>query len=170
VLSAALCSSVLSWVLFRATGRLPKRLRIRAMLGTAKGVIDLAAPVDESREHLRGPVGAPVTIVEYGDFECPYCGQAESVVRQLLADAGDVRYIWRHFPLRDVHPHAQLAAEAAEAAAKQGAFWPMHDLLLAHQDALRSGRPCPLRRTARPRHRTVPQPAPRACRRSEDRR
>ena len=79
---------------------------------------------------------APVTIVEYGDFECPYCGQAEPVVRELLADFGDVRYVWRHLPLTDVHPHAQLAADAAEAAAKQGRFWQMHDLLLAHQDAL----------------------------------
>jgi len=136
VLSAALCASVVSWVVFRIVGRLPKRLRVRAMLGTAEGVIDLAVPVDERRDHLRGPVDAPVTIVEYGDFECPYCGQAEPVVRELLAEVSDVRYVWRHFPLRDVHPHAQLAAEAAEAAAEQQAFWPMHDLLLTHQDAL----------------------------------
>ena len=80
-------------------------------------------------------------MVEYGDFECPYCGQAEPVVRELLADFGDVRYVWRHLPLTDVHPHAQLAAEAAEAAADQGAFWEMHDLLLAHQDALQPERP-----------------------------
>ena len=78
-----------------------------------------------------------MTLVEYGDFECPYCGQAEPVVRELLADFGDVRYVWRHLPLNDVHPHAQLAAEAAEAAAGQGAFWEMHDLLFEHQDALR---------------------------------
>ena len=68
-------------------------------------------------------------MIEYGDFECPYCGQAEPVVRELLADT-DVRYVWRHLPLTDVHPQAQLAAEAAEAAAAQGAFWEMHDLLL----------------------------------------
>ena len=80
---------------------------------------------------------APVTVVEYGDFECPYCGQAEPVVRELLADYGDVRYVWRHLPLSDVHPHAQLAAEAAEAAAGQGAFWEMHDLLFEHQGALK---------------------------------
>jgi protein-disulfide isomerase len=78
-------------------------------------------------------------VVEYGDFECPYCGQAEPVVRELLRDFGDVRYVWRHLPLNDVHQHAQLAAEAAEAAAGQGAFWEMHDLLLDHQDALRPG-------------------------------
>ena len=85
---------------------------------------------------MRGPASAPVTVLEYGDFECPYCGQAEPVVRELLADFGDVRYVWRHLPLNDVHPHAQLAAEAAEAAAEQGKFWEMHDLLLDHQDAL----------------------------------
>ena len=85
---------------------------------------------------MRGPIDAPVTVVEYGDFECPYCGQAEPVVRELLRDFGDVRYVWRHLPLTDVHPHAQLAAEAAEAAAAQGAFWEMHDLLLANQKAL----------------------------------
>jgi protein-disulfide isomerase len=78
-----------------------------------------------------------VTIVEYGDFECPYCGQAEPAVRALLADFGDVRYVWRHLPLTDVHPRAQMAAEASEAAAKQGAFWDMHDLLLSRQDALK---------------------------------
>jgi protein-disulfide isomerase len=73
--------------------------------------------------------------VEYGDFECPYCGQAEPALRELLAGHGDVRYVWRHLQLNDVHPHAQLAAEAAEAAADQDAFWRMHDLLLRHQDA-----------------------------------
>jgi protein-disulfide isomerase len=80
-----------------------------------------------------------VTLVEYGDFECPYCGRAEPVVRELLSDFGDdVRYVWRHLPLPGVHPHAQLAAEASEAAAAQGAFWPMYDLLLTRQDALRA--------------------------------
>jgi protein-disulfide isomerase len=77
-----------------------------------------------------------VTVVEYGDFECPYCGRAEPVVHELLRDFGDVRYVWRHLPLHDVHPHAQKAAEAAEAAAAQGAFWAMHDRLLEHQQAL----------------------------------
>ena len=78
-----------------------------------------------------------MTVVEYGDFECPYCGQAEPVVRELLAGFGDVRYVWRHLPLTDVHPRAQLAAEATEAAAKQGKFWDMHDALFLHQDALK---------------------------------
>ena len=75
-------------------------------------------------------------MVEYGDFECPYCGQAEPIVRELLSDFGDVRYVFRHLPLNDVHPHAQLAAEGAEAAAAQGKFWEMHDMLMEHQGAL----------------------------------
>ncbi len=96
----------------------------------------LAVPVDPERDHVRGPEKAPVTLVEYGDFECPYCGLAEPVVRELLADYGDLRYVWRHLPLTDVHPHAELAAEATEAAAGQGKFWEMHDQLLDHQGAL----------------------------------
>ncbi|HEX3323788.1 MAG TPA: Na+/H+ antiporter NhaA [Solirubrobacterales bacterium] len=137
VLSAALGASVLTWLVFRATALLPARTRIRALLGTSETLVDLAVPVDPERDHLRGPAEAPVTVLEYGDFECPYCGRAEPVVRELLADFGDVRYVWRHLPLSDVHPNAELAAEAAEAAAAQGAFWEMHDLLLDHQGELR---------------------------------
>jgi Na+/H+ antiporter NhaA len=137
ILSAALAASTVTWLLFRATALLPRRARIRALLGTAEPLTDLYLDVDPERDHFRGPTESPVTIVEYGDFECPYCGQAEPVVRELLRDFGEVRYVWRHLPLNDVHPHAQLAAEAAEAAAVQGAFWEMHDLLLDHQDALR---------------------------------
>ena len=136
VLSAAIVASAITWVIFKVTARLPKRLRLRALLGTAETIIDLAVPVHPERDHVRGPDEAPVTLVEYGDFECPYCGMAEPVVRELLADYGDVRYVWRHLPLTDVHPHAQLAAEAAEAAGLQGKFWEMHDKLLTHQDAL----------------------------------
>jgi Na+/H+ antiporter NhaA len=136
ILSAALTASALTWLLFRATARLPRRLRLRALLGTAEPLADLYLEVDPERDHLRGPADAPVTVVEYGDFECPFCGQAEPVVRELLRDFADVRYVWRHLPLNDVHPHAQLAAEASEAAAAQGAFWELHDLLLDHQDAL----------------------------------
>jgi protein-disulfide isomerase len=139
VLSAALCASILTWLVFRATAKLPRRLRIRALLGTGEAIVDLAVPVDPERDHIRGPDDAPVTLVEYGDFECPYCGQAESVIRELLRNVGDVRYVWRHLPLNDVHPHAELAAEASEAAAAQGAFWEFHDLLLGHQDALAYG-------------------------------
>jgi Na+/H+ antiporter NhaA len=136
VLSTVVGASAVTWLLFRATALLPARLRIRALLGTTRAVTDLADPADPGRDHIRGPEHAIVTIVEYGDFECPYCGQAEPVLREVLAGHGDVRYVWRHLPLTDVHPHAQLAAEAAEAAAEQGAFWPMHDLLLRRQDAL----------------------------------
>ena len=137
VLTAALTASLLSWLVFRATALLPRGLRIRALLGTSEALVDLAMPVDLERDHLRGPKDAPVTVVEYGDFECPYCGRAEPAVRELLADFGDVRYVWRHLPLSDVHPNAQRAAEAVEAAADQGAFWEMHDALLDHQDDLR---------------------------------
>ena len=136
ILSAALCSSAVTWLVFKATMRLPKRLKIRAILGTAEQVTDLAVPVDPERDHIRGPMKAPVTLVEYGDFECPYCGQAEPVVRELLAGTGDLRYVFRHLPLTDVHQHAQLAAEGAEAADRQGAFWEMHDMLMEHQGAL----------------------------------
>jgi Na+/H+ antiporter NhaA len=137
ILGAALCASLVTWFLFRATELLPRRLRIRALLGSAEQLTDLYVDVDPERDHTRGPGDAPVTVVEYGDFECPYCGQAEPVVRELLRDFADVRYVWRHLPLNDVHPRAQLAAEATEAAADQGAFWELHDLLLDHQDALR---------------------------------
>jgi Na+/H+ antiporter NhaA len=137
ILSAALVAALLTWLLFRATALLPSRARIRALLGTTEPLVDLYVDVDPERDHVRGPLNAPVTLVEYGDFECPFCGQAEPIVRELLHDFGDVRYVWRHLPLNDVHPNTQLAAEAAEAAADQGAFWEMYDLLLAHQDALR---------------------------------
>jgi Na+/H+ antiporter NhaA len=137
VLSAAMLASLLAWTVFAFTARLSPARRTRALLGTAETLIDLAVPVDEERDHIRGPADAKVTLVEYGDFECPYCGQAEPVVRALLANFGDLRYVWRHLPLADVHPNAALSAEAAEAADRQGAFWPMHDLLLEHQQALR---------------------------------
>src|SRR5579862_7545181 len=137
VLTAALCSALLTWILFRATALLPRGVRLRALLGTAEPIVDLSVPVDPERDYIRGPEDAPVTVLEYGDFQCPYCGRAERVLRELLQDRGDVRYVWRHLPLNDVHPEAQQAAEAAEAAAKQGAFWEMHDKLLAHQSKLR---------------------------------
>jgi Na+/H+ antiporter NhaA len=136
VLTAALLAATLTWLFAFATSRLPRRLRIRMLLGTPDLIVDLAEPVDPERDHIRGPVDAPVTVLEYGDFECPFCGQAEPIVRELLREHGEVAYAWRHLPLNDVHPTAQQAAEAAEAAANQGAFWEMHDLLLEHQDAL----------------------------------
>lgn len=136
VLTAAVAAALLTWLVFQITRQLPSPLRTRALLGQSPAIVDLADPVDDDRDHIRGPADAVVTLVEYGDLECPYCGQAEAVIRELLTDFGDLRYVWRHLPLTDVHPRAQLAAEASEAAAAQGAFWPMHDLLLEHQDEL----------------------------------
>jgi protein-disulfide isomerase len=136
VLTAALGASALTWIVYRVTALLPRQEKLRALLGTGESIVDLAVPVDDERDYVRGPAEAPVTLVEYGDFECPYCGQAESIIRELLSDFGDLRYAWRHLPLNDVHPHAQLAAEAAEAAAAQGKFWEMYDLLLSRQGNL----------------------------------
>ncbi|WP_442806187.1 Na+/H+ antiporter NhaA [Streptomyces sp. NBC_01317] len=136
-LSALICAFLVTWAVTAVIGLLPRQRRNRALLGTSEQIVDLAVPVDPDRDKVRGPRHAPVTVVEYGDFECPYCGRAEPVIRDLLADFGDVRYVWRHLPLTDVHPQAQLASEASEAAAEQGAFWEMHDVLLAHQEALR---------------------------------
>jgi protein-disulfide isomerase len=137
VLTAALVASVGSWVAFRVIRLLPAPTRARQIAETEEELVDLAEDVDPERDHIRGGEDAPVTLVEYGDYECPYCGQAEVVVRELLSSFGDdVRYVWRHLPLNDVHPNAQMAAEAAEAAGGQGAFWEMNDKLLAHQDAL----------------------------------
>jgi Na+/H+ antiporter NhaA/predicted DsbA family dithiol-disulfide isomerase len=137
VLASAVLAPAVTWSVFRVTAMLPAPRRIRALLGTSTVIVDLADDVDPDRDHVRGPSDAPVTVVEYGDFECPYCGQAEPSVRELLAEQGDVRYVWRHLPLTDVHPRAFIAARAAEAAGEQGAFWAMHDRLLDHQDALR---------------------------------
>lgn len=136
ILVATVGASVVTWLVFGTVGRLSPTRRARALLGVTEAIVDLKLPVDAERDHIRGAFDAPVTVVEYGDFECPYCGRAEPVVRELLADFANVRYVWRHLPLTDVHPHAQLAAEATEAAGEQGAFWEMHDLLLTHQNAL----------------------------------
>ena len=137
VLASAVLAPLLAWAVFRVVKRLPANVRARQLAGTAQDILDLADDVDPDRDHVRGPDDAPVTLVEYGDFECPYCGQAESVIRELLASFGDeVRYVWRHLPLNDVHTRAQLSAEAAEAAGAQGRFWEMYEAMLAHQDAL----------------------------------
>jgi Na+/H+ antiporter NhaA len=137
VLSGAVVATLLTWVIFHSLNRLSPRTRLRALLGTASTVTDLAVPVDPDRDHIRGPKeDALVTLVEYGDFECPYCGQAEPAVRGLIREFGELRFVFRHLPLTDVHQHAQLAAEASEAAAVQGAFWEMHDMLMDHQGAL----------------------------------
>ena len=137
-LSTLIVAPVFSRLALMLIRRLPAELRARQIAATAEDILDLAEDVDPERDHTRGSPDAPVTIVEYGDFECSYCGQAEAVIRELLmAGSEDVRYVWRHLPLNDVHPNAQLASEAAEAAAAQGHFWEMYDLLLAHQGKLR---------------------------------
>lgn len=136
VLLTVLLAPLVSGATFRAIERLPRRRRLRLLVGDADTLEDLALPVDPEVDHVRGPEHASVTLVEYGDFECPYCGQAEPIVRELLAGDGDLRYVWRHLPLPDVHPRAEVAAEAAEAAAAQDAFWEYHALLFERQEAL----------------------------------
>ena len=138
ILGAAIVATLLSWLIFRVVlPRLPASMRERQPAGVTDVLVDLSDDVDPDRDHVRGPEDAPVTLLEYGDYECPYCGQAEIVIRSLLDSFGDdLRYVWRHLPLNDVHPNAQLAAEAAEAAGAQGRFWDLHDLLLEHQDEL----------------------------------
>lgn len=137
VLATVVLAPGLAWILLRVIRRLPGELRARQIAGTATDILDLSDEVEPEVDHVRGPEDAPVTVVEYGDFECPYCGQAEHAIRELLASHGeDVRYVWRHLPLNDVHASAQLGAEAAEAAAAQGKFWEMYDILLSHQGDL----------------------------------
>lgn len=96
----------------------------------------LTVPVNE-KDHALGDTTAPVTLVEYGDYECPYCGQAYPIIKQLQADlGGTMRFVFRNFPLSEIHPHARAAAYAAEAAGLQTKFWEMHDLLYENQDFL----------------------------------
>ncbi|MFV2101307.1 DsbA family protein [Micromonospora sp. LOL_024] len=96
----------------------------------------LRTPVTD-QDHVRGPVDAPVTIVEYGDFQCPFCGLAHANLREVLRRRADtVRLVYRHFPIANIHPYAERAAEAAEAAGRRGGFWKMHDWLHEHQDQL----------------------------------
>ena len=98
--------------------------------------VELSAPVDDG-DHVRGSREAPVVLVEYGDYECPYCGRAYWVVKRLLADLGDsLAFVFRNFPVIDVHPRADSVAEALEAAAAQGRFWEMHDWFYEHQHEL----------------------------------
>ncbi|SNR61827.1 Na+/H+ antiporter NhaA [Blastococcus mobilis] len=128
ILAAAVVSAALGALFFRLLGRGG---------GAPERPDALDPPVDPAVDHIRGPVDAPLTLVEYGDMECPFCGRATGVVSELRGRFGDdLRYVFRHLPLVEVHPHAQLAAEATEAAGAQGRFWEMHDRLFAHQDEL----------------------------------
>ncbi|WP_448615183.1 Na+/H+ antiporter NhaA [Modestobacter sp. URMC 112] len=130
VLAAAVVAAALGTLWFWLLGR-------RTPHTTSARPTRLDPPVDPAVDHVRGPVDAPLTLVEYGDVECPFCGRATGVVEELRRRFGeDLRYVFRHLPLSDVHPHAELAAEATEAAGAQGAFWAMHDRLFAHQDQL----------------------------------
>lgn len=97
----------------------------------------LTMPVTEDRDHIQGPADAPVTLLEYGDYECPYCGAAYPIVKEVQARIGErLRFVFRNFPITTSHPHAERAAEAAEAAAAQGSFWRMHDVLYENQKRL----------------------------------
>ncbi|MGA2583278.1 MAG: thioredoxin domain-containing protein [Tepidisphaeraceae bacterium] len=97
----------------------------------------LSMPVSDRRDHIQGPATAAVTLVEYGDYQCPYCGEAYGVLKKLMPKLGDsARLVFRNFPLTQIHPHAEHAAEAAEAANAQGKFWKMHDILYERQTAL----------------------------------
>ena len=94
----------------------------------------LTLPVADDRDHVQGPADAAVTLLEYGDYECPFCGAAYPIVKQVQETMGErLRFVFRNFPITTAHPHAEQAAEAAEAAAAQGQFWPMHDLLYENQ-------------------------------------
>lgn len=130
VLLALVLASALGWLTFRLAAVLHGE--------TSAGLpTTLARPVDAARDHILGPVNAPLTLVEYADFECPFCARATGVGTEVRAHFGDdLRYVFRHLPLPDVHPHAELAAAAAEAAGAQGRFWEMHDVLFAHYDEL----------------------------------
>jgi protein-disulfide isomerase len=98
---------------------------------------ELTLPVDEGRDHIQGSADAAVTLLEYGDYECPYCGAAYPIVKDVQSQLGDrLRFVFRNFPISTSHPHAEQAAEAAETAAAQGRFWEMHDLLYENQRRL----------------------------------
>jgi protein-disulfide isomerase len=99
----------------------------------------LTMPVTEERDHIQGPTEAAVTLVEYGDYECPYCGAAYPIIKEVQSRMGErLRFVFRNFPITTSHPHAEQAAESAEAAASQGRFWQMHDLLYENQQRLQA--------------------------------
>jgi Na+/H+ antiporter NhaA len=134
IIATAIVSPALSFLSGVVMRHLPDEMRARQLGRVAETIVDLVDDVDPERDHIRGRMDAPVTIVEYGDYECPYCAHAAPTINQLLDRLPDeLRYVWRHLPLTDVHPDAQNAAEAAEAAAAQGHFWEMHDVLLDEQ-------------------------------------
>jgi protein-disulfide isomerase len=105
--------------------------------GTSRWTPGLTLPVTPNRDHIRGRIDAPLTLLEYADFECPYCGMAYPIVEDVITQMADqMRFVFRQFPLVDLHPHAERAAEASEAAGAQGKFWDMHQMLFANQENL----------------------------------
>ncbi|MGQ0609170.1 MAG: Na+/H+ antiporter NhaA [Chloroflexota bacterium] len=137
ILVASVLAATLSIAMFHGMSLLPREWLGRAEARTSRMLTDLTDAVDPVRDHVRGALDAPLTLVEYGDYECPHCGRAAPVIRQLLEQFdGRLRFVFRHLPLIDVHPNAALAAEAAEAAAAQGRFWEMHDTLFGRQTEL----------------------------------
>ena len=113
------------------------KVKMRSEKRIKKEIKKLTVPVNIGSDHIRGSINTPITLVEYGDYECPYTGMAYSIIKEIMKQFGDNVYIvFRNFPLNDIHPHAQHAAEAAEAAAAQDKFWQMHDYLFEHQKAL----------------------------------
>jgi Na+/H+ antiporter NhaA len=140
ILATAIIGPTLSALAFYSARLLPAEIRARQLNSAASQLLDLADDIDPEYDHIRGALDAPVTLVEYGDFECPFCVDAVPVINQLMERLGDeLRYVWRHLPLSDVHPSAQMAAEASEAAAAQGRYWEMHDRLLADSEELSVG-------------------------------
>jgi Na+/H+ antiporter NhaA len=140
ILATAIIGPALSALAFSSARLLPMEMRARQLNATASPLLDLADEIDPEHDHIRGAFGAPVTLVEYGDFECPYCVDAVPVINELIDRLGDeLRYVWRHLPLTDVHPSAQFAAEASEAAGAQGRYWEMHDRLLSDSSELSAG-------------------------------
>lgn len=135
ILSASVIAAGVSALAFRLVRRPGSRASTEAV---AAPIIDLSDPVNPDVDHVRGSPDAPLVLVEYGDFECPFCLRAEAVLFSLAEAFGDdLAFVFRHLPLDEVHDHARLAAEAAEVAGAQDRFWEMHDTLFAHQDALR---------------------------------
>ena len=129
ILAGSAVAALLGWLLFR----------IDALRGTDDGARPrtLVPPVDPETDHIRGPMNAPLTLVEYGDFECPFCGRVTGAIDDVRAYFGErLRYVFRHLPLTDVHPRAEAAARAAEAAAAQSRFWEMHDMLFRNSSEL----------------------------------
>ena len=130
VLAASVLAAALGWLLFR--------LAATDDDADTRAAVRLDPPVDRAHDHIRGPLDAPLSLVEYGDAECPFCGDATGAVAELRRRYGDrLQYVFRHLPLEDLHPQARLAAEAMEAAGAQGRFWEMHDRVFAEPDRLK---------------------------------